>query len=69
MSGTYTVYKYNTKKKKYKILASEDYNYHSDRRSEEDILIDLSDKAGVDVTKFKSFGSKKTNEIYNNRSY
>ena len=69
MSGTYTVYKYNAKKKKYKVLASEDYNYHSDRRSEEDILIDLSDKAGVDVTKFKSFGSAKTHEIFNNRSY
>ena len=67
MAGDYTVYKYDTKKKKYVAVANREYDNNSLSNAEEDVIADLSDDINVDVTKFKSFGPSKTHMMFDYR--
>jgi len=67
MDGEYTVYKYNTKKKKYVQVANLAYDNNTISTTEEDVIADLSDDINVDITKFKSFGVSKSHMMFDYR--
>ncbi|MBE5922978.1 MAG: hypothetical protein E7271_00735 [Lachnospiraceae bacterium] len=67
MAGVYTVYKYDTEKKKYVEVANQEYDNHTISNTEEDVISDLSDELDIDIAKFKSFGSNKVHMMFDYR--
>lgn len=67
MAGEYTVYKYDKKRKKYVEVANKAYDNNTISSTEEDVIADLSDDIGVDITKFKQFAPSKSHMMFDYR--